>query len=136
VDTASQWAGSNRGLLGIDAQNNQGGRDWMDVSRFALGAAQGGKDLFSGAGNTDKGKTADPNIPGSSTGTGGSNNRTDDPQNPFYGVGDTNNPNPNPPTPGVSTDEQYGPPNDNYMDYVFENGTWVYRPGQGRGGSG
>jgi hypothetical protein len=60
VDTASQWAGANRGLLGIDAQSNQGGKDWTDWARFGLGAAQSGKDLFNNAGKKDQERVQNP----------------------------------------------------------------------------
>jgi hypothetical protein len=48
ADLASQWAGANRGLLGIDAQSNQsqGGGGWTDWARMGLGAAS----MFSGGG--------------------------------------------------------------------------------------
>lgn len=41
LDIANGQAGAQGRLLGIDAQNSQGGKDWMDWAKFGLGALNG-----------------------------------------------------------------------------------------------
>lgn len=78
VDIAGQQAGANARLLGIDAQNAQGGRDWMDWARFGIGAGGAAMDTWGSRNqdmNMDWASGADPrgNIWDHNTVPGGMN---------------------------------------------------------------
>ncbi len=88
LDIASQQAGATGRLLGIDAQNSAGGKDWTDWARFGLGAAQG---LGFGGGRTDVnsrgGGYSSDMEPGWNSGSSGYDYDSDNPNSIWYDGG-------------------------------------------------